>query len=50
MTDFEAQRLKNIFRLYPVAALRAAKAPEHGALWRLLGMAWLVWLFDRRAD
>lgn len=50
MTDFEAQRLKNVFRLYPLSALRAAPAPAKGAALRWLGIAWLVWLFDRSAE
>lgn len=50
MSDFEAQRLRNVFRLYPMAALRAAPAPVKGAWLRWLGFAWLVWLFDRSAE
>lgn len=50
LDDFSAQRLRNIFQLYPVAQLRAAPAPEHGRLLRLLGFSSLVWLLGRRDD
>ncbi|MEW5742567.1 MAG: DUF3634 family protein [Myxococcota bacterium] len=50
MSDFEAQRLRNVFQLYPLSALRAAPAPVKGTWLRLLGFAWLVWLFDRSAE
>lgn len=50
MTDFEAQRLRNVFQLYPMSALRSAPTPEKGAVLRWLGIAWLVWLFDRSAE
>ncbi|MDP1823726.1 MAG: DUF3634 family protein [Archangium sp.] len=48
--DFAAQRLRNIFQLYPVAQLRAAPAPAHGRLLRWFGLASLVWFFGRRDD
>lgn len=48
--DFSLQRLRNIFQLYPVAQLRAAAAPSHGRLLRLLGVSSLVWLFGRSDD
>lgn len=48
--DFAAQRLRNIFQLYPVAQLRAAQSPAHGRLLRWLGLSSLVWLFGRRDD
>jgi hypothetical protein len=49
--DFAAQRLRNIFQLYPVSQLRAAAmAPEHGRLLRWVGVSSLVWLFGRRWD
>ncbi|MFT3838334.1 MAG: DUF3634 family protein [Myxococcaceae bacterium] len=50
MDDFHAQRLRNIFRLYSLSDLRAAKAPEEGFLLRMLGIAWLAWLFDRSTE
>lgn len=50
LDDFALQRLRNNFMLYPVAQLRAAKAPEQNRLLRLLGFTSLVWLFGRRDD
>jgi hypothetical protein len=51
MDDFSAQRLRNIFQLYPQSQLRvAAMAPEHGRLLRWLGFSSLVWIFGRRWD
>ena len=50
MDDFAAQRLRNIFQLYPMSQLRAAHAPEHGRLLRWVGFSSLVWLFGRRED
>jgi hypothetical protein len=43
-----AQRLRNIFRLYPVSNLRAAPVIEKPTLGQVLGIAWLAWLLDRR--
>jgi hypothetical protein len=43
-----AQRLRNIFRLYPVSRLRAAPAIARPTMGQLLGIAWLAWLLDRR--
>lgn len=48
--DFSAQRLRNIFQLYPVAQLRAAQAPAHGRWLRWVGLSSLVWLLGRRDD
>ena len=49
--DFAAQRLRNIFQLYPLSQLRAAGlAPEHGRLLRWVGFSSLVWIFGRRWD
>jgi hypothetical protein len=48
--DFGEQRLRNIFQIYPVATLRAAKAPEANRFLRLFGVASLLWLFGRRDD
>jgi hypothetical protein len=51
MDDFSAQRLRNIFQLYPMSQLRvAAMAPEHGRLLRWVGFSSLVWIFGRRWD
>mgnify|MGYP001582853367 CR=1 FL=1 len=50
LDDFSAQRLRNIFQLYPVAQLRAAQAPAHGRLLRWVGLSSLVWLLGRRDD
>ena len=51
LDDFSAQRLRNIFQLYPMSQLRAASmAPEHGRLLRWVGVSSLVWLFGRRWD
>jgi hypothetical protein len=46
--DGRAQRLRNIFRLYPVSNLRAAPAISDRTLGQVLGIAWLAWLLDRR--
>lgn len=48
--DFGAQRLRNIFQLYPVSQLRAATAPAHGKLLRWVGFTSLVWLLGRRDE
>ena len=49
MDDFSAQRLRNIFQLYPMSQLRVASmAPEHGRLLRWVGLSSLVWIFGRR--
>jgi hypothetical protein len=50
MNDFTAQRLRNIFQLYPISQLRAATAPAHGRLLRWVGLASLVWLFGRSEE
>lgn len=42
------QRLRNIFRLYPVSNLRAAPSIAKPTLGQLLGIAWLAWILDRR--
>ena len=41
------QRLRNIFRLYPLSNLRAAPAIAEPTLGQVLGIAWLAWLLDR---
>lgn len=43
-----AQRLRNIFHLYPLSKLRAAPAVARPTLGQMLGIAWLAWLLDRR--
>jgi hypothetical protein len=43
-----AQRLRNIFQLYPVSKLRAAPALARPTMGQILGIAWLAWLLDRR--
>jgi hypothetical protein len=50
LDDFTAQRLRNIFQLYPLSQLRSAPAPSHGRLLRFLGFSSLVWLLGRRDD
>jgi hypothetical protein len=51
LDEFAEQRLRNIFRLYPISALRAARAPSRGRLWRLLGISWLVvWALGDRDE
>lgn len=42
------QRLRNIFRLYPLSNLRAAPAVAQPTLGQVLGIAWLAWWLDRR--
>lgn len=46
--DFMEQRLRNIFRMYPVSQLRAAPKIGRPTLGQVLGIAWLAWLFERR--
>lgn len=50
LDDFSAQRLRNIFQLYPLSQLRSAPSPSHGRLLRWLGFSSLVWLLGRRDD
>lgn len=42
-----AQRLRNLFGLYPAAKLRSAPAVTQRTFGQLVGIAWLAWLFDR---
>jgi hypothetical protein len=42
------QRLRNIFRLYPISNLRAAPPIAKPTLGQVLGIAWLAWILDRR--
>lgn len=48
--EFAEQRLRNIFQIYPLSQLRAAKTPDHGRFVRWLGVSWLVWALNRRED
>ncbi len=48
--EFGEQRLRNILQVYPTSRLAAAPVPAHNALWRLLGVGALVWLFGHRDD
>lgn len=42
------QRLRNIFRLYPVARLRAVESDRSSrSLGQVLGIVWLAWLLER---
>ncbi len=43
-----AQRLRNVFGLYPIASLRAAPPLAQPTLGQILGIAWLAWLLERR--
>ena len=47
LDDFTAQRLRNIFQLYPLSQLRSAPAPSRNRLLRFLGFSSLVWLLGR---
>lgn len=48
-SDGDQQRLRNLFALHPVSALRAAKLTKPENLGQLLGIAWLAWMLtDRR--
>lgn len=42
------QRLRNILRLYPLSSLRASREAERSVLQRMLGLAWVAWIFERR--
>ena len=44
------QRLRNVFRLFPVAQLRTAPRIAQPSLGQLLGVAWLAWMFERSVD
>ncbi|MBX5480871.1 MAG: DUF3634 family protein [Myxococcaceae bacterium] len=49
--EFREQRLRNIFRLYPLSNLRAQPpGPDRRTLGQLLGIAWLAWLLDRSGE
>jgi hypothetical protein len=42
------QRLRNIFRLYPLSNLRAAPEVAQPTLGQALGIGWLAWWLHRR--
>lgn len=42
--DGVAQRLRNVFGLYPLSKLRAPSAPAGRNLGQLVGWSWLAWL------
>jgi hypothetical protein len=46
--DGRAQRLRNVFGLYPIASLRAARPLAQPTLGQMLGIAWLAWMLERR--
>jgi hypothetical protein len=45
--DFQAQRLRNLFRVYPLSNLSAAPAANDRTVGQVLGIAWLAWMLDR---
>lgn len=45
--DGRAQRLRNVFGLYPMSKLRSAPVATDRTVGQLLGIAWLAWLLDR---
>ena len=44
------QRLRNVFRLFPIAQLRNAPPIAQPSIGQLLGIAWLAWFFERSVD
>jgi hypothetical protein len=44
----DAQRLRNVFGLHPIHALRAAPLRRPENLGQVLGIAWLAWMFVGR--
>lgn len=42
-----AQRLRNLFGLYPAAKLKQAPVVTDRSIGQFMGIAWLAWLFDR---
>jgi hypothetical protein len=44
------QRLRNVFRLFPIAQLRNAPRIAQPTIGQLLGIAWLAWWFERSVD
>jgi hypothetical protein len=45
--DRRAQRLRNIFAIYPTSRLRAAPPAAQRSFGQLVGVVWLAWLFER---
>jgi hypothetical protein len=43
-----AQRLRNVFGLYPIASLRAAPPLAQPTMGQILGITWLAWMLERR--
>ena len=48
--EARAQRLRNVFGIYPIARLQAAAPIRQPTLGQWLGIAWLAWLLDRSRD
>lgn len=46
MGENEAQRLRNLFSLHPIHALRSAPLPKAKNFGQVLGIAWLAWAFS----
>ena len=46
--DGRAQRLRNIFAIYPMSRLRAAPIINQRTWGQVLGIVWLAWLLERR--
>lgn len=44
------QRLRNVFRLFPISQLRNAPRIAQPTIGQILGVAWLAWLFERSVD
>ena len=44
--EWTEQRLRNIFRVYPLSKLRAATHRERRSVGQVLGIAWLAWLLE----
>jgi hypothetical protein len=42
-----AQRLRNIFALYPMSRLSAAPVASQRTIGQIVGIVWLAWLLDR---
>jgi uncharacterized protein DUF3634 len=46
--EWTEQRLRNIFRVYPVSNLRAATVDRQRTFGQVLGVAWLAWMLEKR--
>jgi hypothetical protein len=44
------QRLRNVFRTFPLSQLRNAPAIDKPSVGQLAGVAWLAWLFARNVE